>query len=211
MGAACLAVLAIATVVSIQPAGAAPEHTPATRATDDADSPLPLLDQPARAWTFDRWAVGPPLALESLRGKVVLLRWFNDGCRYCEHTLPGLETLRTRYGKQGLVVVGVYHPKPIHAVSDASVRRVANRLRFHGPVAVDERWTTLRRWWLEGHAERNWTSVSFLIDRQGIVRWAHGGGEYHASSDPRHAGCDASFAELERTIRRLLEDRTASR
>lgn len=176
-----------------------------------ADSPAELLNQPARAWSFDRWVDSRPLTLESLRGKVVLMRWFNTDCHYCANTLPGLESLRTRYASQGLVVVGVFHPKPIHAVSDAFVRKTSSRLGFHGPIAVDERWTTLNRWWLDGHPARNWTSVSFLIDRDGIVRWAQGGGEYHPSHDPRHARCDASYAELERTIRRLLSDRAAAR
>jgi peroxiredoxin len=176
---------------------------------DDADSPAELLDQPARAWSFDRWVDTPPLTLASLRGKVVLVRWFNTGCRYCGNTLPALEALRTRYAAQGLVVIGVYHPKPIGKVSDAFVRRTARRLGFQGPLAVDEKWSTLDRWWLANHPDRNWTSVSFLIDRGGLVRWAHGGGEYHPSTDPRHARCDASYAELERTIRRLLDDRPA--
>jgi AhpC/TSA family protein len=183
----------------------------AGRAPVDADSPADVLDRPARAWTFDRWVDSRPLTLESLHGKVVLIRWFNTGCKYCGNTLPALETLRTRYASEGLVVVGVYHPKPIGKVSDAFVKQTARELGFHGPIAVDEKWSTLARWWLDGQPERNWTSVSFLVDRQGIVRWAHGGGEYHPSSDPRHASCDASYAELERTIRRLLDDRAASR
>jgi len=149
--------------------------------------------------------------LDSLRGKVVLIRWFNTSCHYCGNTLPALETLRRRYEGQGLVVIGVFHPKPIHEVSDALVRKTAHELGFHGPLAVDEQWSTLHRWWLDGHPDRNWTSVSFLIDRDGVVRWVHGGGEYHPSTDPRHASCDVRYAELERTIRRLLDDRAAAR
>ncbi len=178
---------------------------------DDADSAAELIGQPARAWTFDRWVDSPPLTLAGLRGKVVLVRWFNTNCRFCGNTLPGLEALRTRYAAQGLVVVGVFHPKPVRKVSDAFVRRTARKLGFNGPIAVDEEWTTLNRWWLANHPDRNWTSVSFLIDRDGIVRWAQGGGEYHPSSDPRHARCDASYAELERTIRRLTGDTSAAR
>lgn len=187
-------------------AGAGEQHS-----SVDADSPADLLDKPARAWSFERWVDTPPLTLESLRGKVVLVRWFNTGCKYCGNTLPSLETLRVRYASRGLVVVGVYHPKPIRSVSDAFVRRTARKLGFHGPLAVDEEWATLNRWWLANHADRNWTSVSFLIDREGIVRWAHGGGEYHPSTDVRHASCDASYAQLERTIRQLLDDPAAAR
>src|SRR5258705_2972430 len=85
----------------------------------DADSPAELLNQPARAWSFDRWVDSRPLTLESLRGKVVLVRWFNTNCRYCGNTLPALEALRTRYAAQGLVVVGVFHSKPMAPVSDS--------------------------------------------------------------------------------------------
>ena len=109
------------------------------------------------------------------------------------------------------MVVGVFHPKPMGPVSDEFVRQTARQLGFNGPLAVDERWSTLNRWWLTNHPERNWTSVSFLIDRDGIVRWAHGGGEYHPSSDPRHARCDASYKALDRELRQLLGDRAAAR
>jgi peroxiredoxin len=189
----------------------APVHAAAPMSPDSADSASELLNQPARAWSFDRWVDSPPLSLEKLRGKVVLLRWFNTGCKYCGNTLPGLEKLRTRYADQGLVVVGVFHPKPQRPVTDAFVRKTARKLGFMGPLAVDEEWTTLNRWWLANHPDRNWTSVSFLIDAQGVVRWAQGGGEYHESRDPKHAACDASYATLERTIRALLDDRAAKR
>jgi peroxiredoxin len=185
------------------PVAAQLASAPAPSSPDDADSAAELLGKPARAWTFDRWLDTPPLTLEGLRGKVVLLRWFNTGCKYCGNTLPGIETLRTRYAEDGLVVIGVFHPKPIGRVRDAFARRTARKLGFNGPLAVDEQWTTLNRWWLANHPDRNWTSVSFLIDRDGNVRWAQGGGEYHASDDPKHARCDASYAELERTIRQL--------
>jgi len=183
---------------------------PAHGATDAVDSPADLLDKPARAWSFTRWIDVKPLTLEGLRGKVVLVRWFSPECRYCQATLPSLEKLRKRYAAQGLVVVCVFHPKPVRKVTDAFVRDSARKLGFTGPVAVDEDWSTLNRWWLMNHPDRNWTSVSFLIDQQGVVRWGQGGGEYHPSSDPGHAACDARHAELERTIRRLLGPATAA-
>ncbi len=193
------------------PAAAATTDATAPSSPDDADSAAELLGQPARAWSFDRWLDTPPLTLEWLRGKVVLVRWFNTGCKYCGNTLPGLEKLRTRYATDGLVVIGVFHPKPIGRVRDEFVRRTARKLGFNGPLAVDEQWSTLNRWWLANHPGRNWTSVSFLIDRDGIVRWAQGGGEYHPSEDPKHARCDASYAELERVIRQLTGSTAAAR
>jgi hypothetical protein len=198
-------VLAFACTYATPPAHAKAGNAHVHGTPDDADSPGELLGQPARAWSFTRWVDSPALTQESLRGKLVLIRWFNTGCKYCGNTLPGLEALRTRYAAQGLVVIGVFHPKPIGKVDDAFVRRTARKLGFRGPLAVDEDWSTLNRWWLANHPDRNWTSVSFLVDQDGVVRWAQGGGEYHPSDDPRHAACDVSYRELEQTIRQLLD------
>src|SRR5580765_1860870 len=172
----------------------------ATRATDE------LIGHSAPAWSFDRWVRGGPLSLASLRGKVVLVRWWTDGCPYCASTLPALETLRARDADRGLVVIGVYHPKPPRDVSDRQILAVAKKLGFEGPVALDREWSTLERYWLGGHPERGWTSVSFLIDREGVIRWLHRGGEYHPSSDPRHAACDVEYRGLEKTLATLLAE-----
>jgi peroxiredoxin len=178
-------------------------------AADDPDSGVELLGKPAPAWSFTRW-VGTPMSLDQLRGKVVLMRWWNVDCHFCEATLPEIESLRTRYAKDGLVVIGVFHPKPPHPVKSADVKRAAEERGFHGPLAIDEQWTTLSRYWLAGHPERNWTSVSFLIDRDGKICWVHGGGEYHHSSDPQHARCDAQASDLEARLDQMFGKSSAT-
>lgn len=174
-----------------------------TPTTNDPDSGVELLGQPAPEWRFDRWVRGGPLSLAGLRGKVVVLRWWNEDCRYCRATLPGLERLQHEHPRD-LVVIGVFHPKPPHPVSDAHVTRVARTLGFSGPIAFDGHWRTLDRYWLDGHPERDWTSVSFLIDRGGVIRWVQGGGEYYPTNDPRHAQCDADYRGLETAVRAAL-------
>lgn len=170
----------------------------------DPDSGVELLGQPAREFRFSRWIGSKPLTPDSLRGKVVLIRFWTDDCRYCRSTLPAAETLRRRYGSRGFVVLGAYHPNEPAPVRDSFVRRWAKEYGFGGPIAVDDDWATLRHWWLDGHPDRNWVSVSFLLDRDGVVRWVHGGGEYHPSSELRHHSCDVSYARLEREIESLL-------
>jgi thiol-disulfide isomerase/thioredoxin len=172
----------------------------------DPDSGAELVGRPAPAWTFTRWVRGGPLALAGLEGKVVLLRWWTEGCHFCEATLPALERLRRLHEDRGLVVIGVFHPKPPRPVSDRRVLAAARRLGFDGPVALDRDWETLERYWLADHPERNWTSVSFLIDREGAIRWVHGGGEYHPGGDPRHARCAAQFAGLEGVLEAALAE-----
>jgi thiol-disulfide isomerase/thioredoxin len=188
--------------------GPAPEHRHAAPA-DDPNSGAALLGANAPDWTFTRW-IGPAYSLPELRGKAVLVRWWTEGCHFCAHTLPELEALRRKHADEGLVVIGVFHPKPPREVSDKRILALAKRLGFAGPIAVDREWATLDRYWLDGHPERSWTSVSFLIDRQGVIRWVHGGGEYHRSGDPAHARCDLQYRELEETLAAVLAEKATA-
>lgn len=171
------------------------------------DSGAELLGTRAPDWTFTRWVRGRPETVAQLSGKVVLVRWWTTGCHFCESTLPVIEKLRRTHGKDGLVVLGVFHPKPApRDESDQAIVAAAEERGFHGPLAFDRDWKTLGRYWLDGHDERNWTSVSFLIGRDGTIRWVHGGGEYHPSEDPRHQRCEIQFHELERAVAAALAE-----
>lgn len=179
-----------------------PTAARAPEPAEDPDSGAELIGRPAPAWTFDRWVRGPARMPADLRGQVVLLRWWTEQCRFCRATLPALERLAREHPE--LVVIGVFHPKPPRPVSDRHVLRVARDLGFTGPIALDQDWQVLDRYWLGGHPERSWTSVSFLLDREGAIRWVHGGGEYHPSDDARHRRCDLEYRELERVLAELL-------
>lgn len=194
------------------PAKADHAHAPAGLPVDSLrahpelgpDSGAELMGRPAREFRFSRWLRTRPLAPDSLRGRVVLLRFWTDECRYCRATLPAIEALQARYADRGLVVLGAYHPNEPKDVPDAFVLRWAKEYGFSGPIAIDDRWATLRHWWLDGHPDRNWVSVSFLLDRDGAVRWVHGGGEYHPSAERLHRACDTAYRDLERKLEELL-------
>jgi peroxiredoxin len=135
-----------------------------------------LIGKTAPDWEITEWIGSPPLSLASLRGKVVLVRWFaGSGCPYCSATAPALNRLHQEFASRGLVVIGLYHHKAPGKLSLASVRELAREYGFEFPVGVDRDWRTLKEWWLNGH-ERSFTSVSFLLDRQGIIRQVHPGG-----------------------------------
>jgi thiol-disulfide isomerase/thioredoxin len=155
------------------------------------------VGRPAPGWEASSWLNSPPLTVEGLRGKVVLVRWFMaTECPYCSATAPALRALHDDYADRGLVVVGMYHHKSDGALDLAEVRALVEQdYRFEFPVAIDDDWRTLRRWWLDDHPD-SWTSVSFLLDRAGVVRAVHLGGEYPPGS--------ADEAALRRWIERLL-------
>ncbi|MHC4108134.1 MAG: peroxiredoxin family protein [Planctomycetota bacterium] len=145
---------------------------------------------------FNRWIKQPPLTL---------YRWWTDTCPYCARSLPAIEQWRRKYEKQGLVVVAVYHPKPPRSVDEADVLAAAKELGYRGPIAVDEDWSKLERAYLDS-GDRGATSVTFLVDRDGIIRFVHPGPVFFASDDPRFAEANADHRLLEKAIEALLRD-----
>ena len=146
-----------------------------------------LVGQPVRDWPAkpaERWVQGGPLTLSGLRGKVVLVRFFTDpSCPYCKETAPALQGLHHEFGPAGLVVIGVYTPKPDPRPVDAEeVRGTVRAYGFEFPVVVDEDWGALRALWLDREPSADFTSASLLIDRRGIVRHVHEGGAYPPGS-----------------------------
>ncbi|MBI4484200.1 MAG: redoxin domain-containing protein [Acidobacteria bacterium] len=150
------------------------------------------------------WVQGGPLRLSDLRGSVVLVRFWLDGCPFCEATAPALNELREKYAGDGLVVIGIHHPKPPGIARKERVLSATGRLRFRFPVATDPDWKTLRSFWLDT-GPRQTTSASFLIDQRGVIRYVHPGVEFHRSSDPAHRDCNRSFLEIDRVIGQLLK------
>jgi hypothetical protein len=138
-------------------------------------------------------------------GQATLVRWWTDNCPFCERSLPAVEGLRTRHAPRGLRTVAIYHPKPPRAVDDAFVKSAAERLGYHGAIAVDERWDALNRIWLET-GSREATSVSFLLDATGRIRWVHPGPDLHPSGDPAFAGPNADYARMDAAIAKLLAE-----
>jgi peroxiredoxin len=161
-------------------------------------APSATVGKPAPAWDVD-WMGAKPIAPADLRGKVVLVRWFTDGCSLCLDSAPTLVALDRDLAARGLQVIGMYHHKGSRPLDPARVRELAtSELHFRFPIAIDREWKTLRAWWLDPQP-RAFTSVSFVIDRRGVVRYIHPGGSYAPGSD------DA--AQLRRTIDQLLAER----
>ena len=117
-------------------------------------------------------------------------------CPYCTASAPALNDLHARYAERGLVVIGMYHHKGAEPLDPGRVRALAERFHFRFPIAIDHDWKTLRAWWLDDHP--SWTSVSFLIDRRGVVLYVHTGGSFAPGSD------DA--AQMRRWIDALLAE-----
>jgi thiol-disulfide isomerase/thioredoxin len=163
-----------------------------------------LVGRPAPPLPALRWLDGQPRDQAWLAGKVVVIRSFTSGCPFCESTLPALDRIQRDFAARGLVVLGVYHPKPPRPVTDAEAAGHARALGAGFPVAVDPDWALVRRWWLEAAGQDQWTSITWVLDRRGRIRFVHPGGEYHRGGGPEHAQCRADEQRLRDTVTRLL-------
>ena len=165
----------------------------------------------APPFQFDAWLNSEPLSLEDLAGRVVLVRWFTDTCPYCASSSPALRSLHEEYADRGLTLVGVFHPKAGRndPLDLARVERMVEARDFRFPVAVDWDWrnNTLREWWLTG-PDRPATSVTFLLDKSGVIRFIHPGMEYHDDDavDGVHAMCAQDMARIRAAIEELLAE-----
>jgi peroxiredoxin len=164
----------------------------------------------APPFQFDAWLNSPPLSLEDLRGRVVLVRWWTDTCPFCASSAPALRALHDQYSAKGLTVLGVFHPKAGRddPLDVARVQRAVDSRQFVFPVAIDWDWRnrTLKEWWLTG-PKRPATSVTFLLDRSGVIRFVHPGMEYHDDNgDEAHTMCVDDMGNIRAAIERLLAE-----
>jgi len=132
-----------------------------------------------------RWLNSPPLTLDALRGKVVLVEFWTRECINCRNVLPHTKALYDKYGKDGLVVVGVHTPEYDEERDIAGVQAAIRQFGITWPVAVDNDY---RIWTAYGN--RYWPAL-YLIDRDGRMVYRHFG--------------EGSYDVTEQHVRELLD------
>jgi len=153
------------------------------------------------AWKAERWMNSAPLELEKLRGSVVLVRWWTAGCPFCSSTAPALRDFDTDYRAKGLKVIGMYHHKEETPFDPKVYEDTAKKYGFTFPVAFDPDWKTLESWMRDKDGktvDTGFTSVTFLLDKKGVVRHVHPGGSY-VKGDP-------AYDEMRAAIEKLLAE-----
>jgi thiol-disulfide isomerase/thioredoxin len=171
-GAACLT-LALALVAAVSTSSAA---DPATR--------HPLLGKPApeivqRLFT----GAGRNFRLSEHRGEVVVIGFWTSWCGSCRTYLERLAKLDATYSQAGLVVVGISLDDDASRATELA-RAVGAKFRD----GVDTGKALGRRFAVPD------VPLTLLVDRAGVVRYAHG------ELDP------AADADLVAEVRQLLDE-----
>ena len=128
---------------------------------------------PAPEFTCERCLNHAPFKLSDLRGKVVLVDFWEYTCINCIRTFPYLRRWDQLYRSLGLVIVGVHTPEFEFGKNPARVADATRRFGFDFPVAIDSDYKI----WYAFHNE-GWPA-DYLIDKNGNIIYTHlGEGEY---------------------------------
>ncbi|PKP78233.1 MAG: alkyl hydroperoxide reductase [Alphaproteobacteria bacterium HGW-Alphaproteobacteria-3] len=136
------------------------------------------MHDPAPPILASEWLNTPaPLALETLRGRVVAVECFQMLCPGCvSHGLPQAQRIAQTFRAEDVVVIGLHCVFEHHdAQGPVSLAAFLHEYRIRFPVAVDMVGTdgplpqTMARYALEG------TPTLLLIDRSGRLRARHFG------------------------------------
>src|SRR5262249_50612482 len=83
------------------------------------------------------WLNSPPLTVDDLRGKVVLVEFWTYTCINWLRTLAYVRAWSDAYRDRGLVVVGVHTPEFPFEQNVDNVRQAAEELNVRYPIALD--------------------------------------------------------------------------
>lgn len=130
------------------------------------------------------WLNSTPLNLRQLRGRAILIDFWDYTCVNCIRTLPYVQIWHERYKDKGLTVIGVHTPEFIFAQYEQNVERGIQEFGLTYPNVLD---SDYELW--QAYANRAWPS-KYLIDKDGYGRYTRMG--------------EGGYAETEAMIQTLL-------
>ena len=139
-------------------------------------SNLPNLGKAPNFQGIAAWINSPPLNISELRGKVVLVDFWTYSCINCIRTIPYLNAWYSRYGNDGLVIVGVHTPEFQFEKNYSNVLAAVKSFGIKYPVALDSNDAT----W-NAYGNQYWPA-DYLIDSNGTIRYTQfGEGNYNGT------------------------------
>ena len=132
------------------------------------------------------WLNSTPLSFRQLRGRAVLVDFWDYTCVNCIRTLPYIQAWHERYRDKGLTVIGVHTPEFTFAQYESNVERGIREFGLTYPIVIDSN----REIW-KAFANRYWPT-KYLLDKDGYLRYGHFG--------------EGGYAECEQMIQELLRE-----
>jgi cytochrome c biogenesis protein CcdA/thiol-disulfide isomerase/thioredoxin len=161
-----------------QKTASAPSTTMQAEPSDQSNAELPIEDLMPSLAGAQEWLNSPPLTLEALKGKVVLVDFWTYSCINCLRSIPYVRAWAEKYRNHGLVVIGVHAPEFAFERNVANVKAALGTFKIGYPVAIDNEYKIWRSF------ENEYWPAHYFIDGNGKVRHHHfGEGEYDESEE----------------------------
>jgi thiol-disulfide isomerase/thioredoxin len=132
------------------------------------------------------WLNSSPLSFRQLRGRAVLVDFWDYTCVNCIRTLPYVQAWHERYRDKGLTVIGVHTPEFTFAQYESNVERGIREFGLTYPIVID---SNCEIW--KAFANRYWPT-KYLLDKDGYLRYGHFG--------------EGGYTECEQVIQELLRE-----
>jgi thiol-disulfide isomerase/thioredoxin len=104
-----------------------------------AEMDAPEIARPGLEW----FNVAAPLPIASLRGRIVILDFWTEGCINCIQIIPTLRRVEDKYPDK-VVVIGVHSPKFANEKNAHSVKDAIRRYELRHPIIHDPDMTIWR-------------------------------------------------------------------
>jgi cytochrome c biogenesis protein CcmG, thiol:disulfide interchange protein DsbE len=141
-----------------------------------------LIDDVAPSFSGESVNGKGTVAIDGLRGKVVLVDFFATWCEPCKRSFPKYEDLRVKYETSGLVIVALSEDEE----DVGAIKRFGETFGAKFPLLWDKEKVIASKWQLSNMPS------SFIVDKKGVVRFVHLG--YH----------DGEEREIEQEVKSLL-------
>ena len=132
----------------------------------------PAPDFPADAV----WLQGGPLKPADLRGRVVVVTFWTNGCINCVRNYPLYREWAARYADKKFTLVGVHTPEFASEAPAEVVRATAKENKLTFPVVLDSDMAIWKQW-----NNKYWPAI-YVLDKKGRVRHAWDG-ELHLKTE----------------------------
>ena len=104
------------------------------------------------------------IALNDLKGRVVLLDFWTYGCINCIHMMPVLEMLESKYENKKVVIIGIHSPKYKVEKALENVKEAIERYEIKHPIILDSDMKIWKKYGIEA-----WP-MFVIIGPDGIIR-----------------------------------------